>query len=205
MLSWPTGVWAMSKSREPVETRLTGGRDRTTPEANRLHIGAGDENPADAVTIDKVDWGHTDYVHDIRERWPFADGVFTEIVANHVLEHLGDPVPVFREAARTLQDGGRFIVRVPVGVDAIADPTHESRWTWRSPEFYSTAAEPWQPGAVAGLPFTVADRELSMWTHWGGTLSAAVIDWYADQDPVVAQDIPGCSGELTAVFRRVER
>jgi ubiquinone/menaquinone biosynthesis C-methylase UbiE len=44
---------------------------------------------------------------------PFRDGSFDIVTANMVLEHLEDPLPVFREIARVLVSGGRFIFLTP--------------------------------------------------------------------------------------------
>jgi SAM-dependent methyltransferase len=47
------------------------------------------------------------------EALPFADQTFDLVTANMVLEHLPSPVPVFREVARVLRDGGRFVFLTP--------------------------------------------------------------------------------------------
>lgn len=43
----------------------------------------------------------------------FPDGCFDLVLACNVLEHLADPVQVFREVARVLRPGGRFLVKTP--------------------------------------------------------------------------------------------
>ncbi len=47
------------------------------------------------------------------EELPWPDGHFDLVVADNVLEHLVDPVTVFREVARVLRPGGRFLVKTP--------------------------------------------------------------------------------------------
>jgi SAM-dependent methyltransferase len=44
---------------------------------------------------------------------PYRSGSFSTVFSNSVLEHIPDPIPVVREAARVLEDGGRFIFTVP--------------------------------------------------------------------------------------------
>lgn len=44
---------------------------------------------------------------------PFPDGSFDVVVADNVLEHLECPEIVFREVARVLGPGGRFLVKTP--------------------------------------------------------------------------------------------
>jgi SAM-dependent methyltransferase len=46
-------------------------------------------------------------------RLPYASGTFATILANSVLEHIANPVPVLEEMARTVQIGGRLIITVP--------------------------------------------------------------------------------------------
>ena len=47
------------------------------------------------------------------EAIPYEDGSFDVIFADNVLEHLADPLPVFREAARALNPGGVFLAKTP--------------------------------------------------------------------------------------------
>jgi SAM-dependent methyltransferase len=44
---------------------------------------------------------------------PFPDGVFDLVTANMVVEHLPDPLAQFREVARVLKPGGRFLFHTP--------------------------------------------------------------------------------------------
>jgi malonyl-CoA O-methyltransferase len=53
----------------------------------------------DAVTLQKLD---------VTEPWPFGANRFDAVVATLVLEHVEALGPVFREARRTLRDGGTF-------------------------------------------------------------------------------------------------
>ena len=44
---------------------------------------------------------------------PFADATFDWVLISEVLEHIPQPVPVVREAARVLRPGGRALLTVP--------------------------------------------------------------------------------------------
>lgn len=48
------------------------------------------------------------------ERQTFEDGTFDLVVTQDVLEHVFDPVAVFREVARTLRPGGAHIATTPM-------------------------------------------------------------------------------------------
>lgn len=67
------------------------------------------------------------------EAMPFPDGSFDLVFANNVLEHLEDPLAVFREVARVLRPGGFFLAKTPnrwhyVPIVAQATPYCFHRW-----------------------------------------------------------------------------
>ena len=47
------------------------------------------------------------------DRIPFSDGAFDLVIANHVLEHVGDEATSLREVHRVMARDGRWIVSVP--------------------------------------------------------------------------------------------
>ena len=49
----------------------------------------------------------------IGESIPYADASFDVVVSDNVLEHLDDPVSVFREVRRVLRPGGVFLAKTP--------------------------------------------------------------------------------------------
>lgn len=46
---------------------------------------------------------------------PYGDNCFDVVFANNVLEHLEEPLQVFREVARVLRPGGTFLFKTPNG------------------------------------------------------------------------------------------
>lgn len=44
---------------------------------------------------------------------PYDDATFDVVFSDNVLEHLADPVSVFREVARVLKPGGRYLFKTP--------------------------------------------------------------------------------------------
>jgi len=81
------------------------------PEANfkdRAHVCGLDPDPR--VT-------ENPYLHEAKigfgDDIPYADEQFDVVIANNVLEHLEDPLKVFREIRRVLKPGGCFIAKTP--------------------------------------------------------------------------------------------
>ncbi len=74
------------------------------------------------------------------------------VVANHVLEHMTDPVGLFGELARITVPGGLLWIEAPSELSALArasdDPTdHAFASFWDDP----THVRPWTPGALYRL------------------------------------------------------
>jgi hypothetical protein len=112
------------------------GRHRGT-----LNLGCGLRPLAGAHNHDRT--RHHDFVDtawdlDVRP-WPWADGAFAEVVAEDVLEHLGDVVGFMDECHRLLRPGGRLRLRVPHwrAENAWLDPTHRRGFHPRSFEFFT--------------------------------------------------------------------
>ena len=57
------------------------------------------------------------YLHEAKvglgEKIPWPDETFDIVIADNVLEHLDNPAQVFREIARVLKPGGRFLFKTP--------------------------------------------------------------------------------------------
>lgn len=76
-----------------------------------------------------------DTVHDLNcVPYPFEASSFTEIRANHVLEHVPDLMPVMEELWRICAPGALLHIRVPHYTGALAwrDPTHVRSFTSES-------------------------------------------------------------------------
>lgn len=98
---------------------------------------------------------------------PFADSSFDLVVSYDVCEHLEDPARVFRDVARVLRPGGRFLLKTPnrhhyVALAARLTPLWFHRWFNRLrgrpadrtfPTFYraNTASALKRLGLQAGL------------------------------------------------------
>jgi SAM-dependent methyltransferase len=84
------GSWVSHFARAPSKLTVLG--------MNQAEL---DENPQAAMTV----------VHDLNAdpRLPFGDGSFDDAVCCASVDYLIEPIAVFREVARVLRPGGRFV------------------------------------------------------------------------------------------------
>lgn len=80
----------------------------------RLNVGCGRFPKPGFWNVDWAPGEGVDQVADLSKfPFPFEDGQFDEIHADHVLEHLPDAFGTMRELHRVLAPGGRLEIRVP--------------------------------------------------------------------------------------------
>lgn len=143
----------------------------------------------------------TDVQFDATDRWPLTANSFDGVVFSHVLEHFDQDaiVHVFREAARVLRAAGWVEASVPLGVNAITDSDHETRWTYETPEQFSRPhRRAWDPE----LPFELVSRSLNVWL--GGPAAPATPLLQAASQKWPAWAAERCySGVLTARYRKL--
>ena len=93
----------------------------------KLDIGCSDKKQKGFIGLDNRYVEGVDIVHDIHEiPWPLPHNSCSEIRASHVLEHI-KPWKFFdivNEAWRICEPGGKFEIRVPVGLAFKVDPSH---------------------------------------------------------------------------------
>lgn len=97
----------------------------------RLNLGCGRNRLEGFVNIDRFAEARPDLLWDLeRTPWPIASGSVTEIMAVHVLEHLGQRTETFlaimQEIHRVLAPGGFLRIRAPHhrSEGYWGDPTH---------------------------------------------------------------------------------
>ena len=95
-------------------------------------MGCGANDPKDSAWIncDLYLLPNVDICLDLLKGFPIKTNSVGQILANHVLEHLVDPLPFFKEAWRVLVHGGQMILRLPHGATnaAYCDITHVRFW-----------------------------------------------------------------------------
>jgi predicted SAM-dependent methyltransferase len=83
--------------------------------ARKLHIG-GTEQAAGWEVLNALPAPYVDHLGNANDLSRFPDGVFSEIYASHILEHLdyaGEIQSALREWHRVLEPGGRVSISVP--------------------------------------------------------------------------------------------
>ena len=99
----------------------------------KLHIGSGWDIRPGFVNVDFIDHTGVDLVWDLNVMpWPFEDNRFSEVVANHTLEHLDNVLAAIAEIWRVSRNGATIHVRCPYNVSwlAVKDLTHKHRFCW---------------------------------------------------------------------------
>lgn len=100
------------------------------PDGRHLHIGCGFKHLEGFVNVDAMAACRPDRIADIEDIWPWADDSVAEIVAEHVLEHVGQTpaqfIAVLKEMYRVCRDGAaiRIVVPHPEHEVFAIDPTH---------------------------------------------------------------------------------
>jgi SAM-dependent methyltransferase len=89
-----------------------------------LHVGCGADLKADAINLDRTPYKGA-ICADVMAI-PFRDDTFDALEANHLIEHLDDPLGFMTELWRVARDGAALVLRMPHGAsdDAWEDPTH---------------------------------------------------------------------------------
>jgi len=93
----------------------------------RLNLGAGRKMHPGFINIDKQPLAETDVVWDLeRTPLPFETDSVSEVVCEHILEHIREFVPLMEEVHRVCKPGALVRVAVPYFryEGAFRDPTH---------------------------------------------------------------------------------
>lgn len=120
----------------------------------KLNLGCGLKLREGWVNVDTANLPGVDIHHNLDVApWPWDDKSVSEILAEHVFEHVFNPLTFMNEAWRVLEPGGLLCIVSPwyQHASAFTDPTHRrfcTNETWdywvegsvyRRPEVYGTA------------------------------------------------------------------
>ena len=79
----------------------------------KLQFGSGRDKKEGYVNCDVSKETNPDKIVDLEKPLPFKDNSVEEIIANHVLEHVKNLIPLFTEIHRICKDGALINIRVP--------------------------------------------------------------------------------------------
>ena len=112
----------------------------------KLNIGCGFNKLDGYLNVDQFPECAPDVLWNLEQTpWPFAESSVDELVAHHVLEHLGQETKVFfaiiKELYRLMRHGGvlRIIVPHPHHPTFLSDPTHVRAFTANTFEMMNRA------------------------------------------------------------------
>ena len=117
----------------------------------KLNLGSGKDWRKDCINADIQPEKKPDWVLDITQvpwgevidtrlgRFPVEKGMFTEIIANDVLEHIPDLVTAMTNCRDLLKRGGEMHIHVPydLSLGAWQDPTHVRAFNENSFLYYT--------------------------------------------------------------------
>lgn len=106
----------------------------------KLNIGCGRKIYQDFVNVDKQSLSGVDMMWNLEKTpLPFDDNSISEIVAEHVLEHITNFVPLMEELHRICRPGALIKICVPYFKyeGAFRDPTHVRFFSERSFDYFS--------------------------------------------------------------------
>jgi SAM-dependent methyltransferase len=168
----------------------------------KVDLGCGKYKLEGFTGVDSVQFGNVDVIHDLETMpYPFKDNSVDEIAARHVVEHLKDPRPLFRECWRILKPEGTLNVKVPhySGRALYSHPDHKYyNWGYSTPDFLQTESgsdlEWFNRQGEKRLGFKVVSKTLH-WTETCGIgnhhlrLRDRFINWLANLQPRLCERI----------------
>ena len=104
----------------------------------KLNIGSGKEKRIGYFTLDNSRLVNPDILADLEKELPIEDNTFTEIIGNHILEHIDNLNGLMKELNRISKKGAIIKIRVPfyLSVGAFMDPTHKRFFTPFTMDYY---------------------------------------------------------------------
>jgi SAM-dependent methyltransferase len=126
-------------------------------QSRRLNLGCGQFRKEGFLNVDEDPGVEADVLVDLdRFPYPFDDGRFELIEADHVLEHLAEPFAVMAELHRILEPGGILVIRVPHFSRAMTHADHKHGFDVTFPHYFDPGFK-----GYAGVPLTLERMRLT--------------------------------------------
>jgi SAM-dependent methyltransferase len=124
----------------------------------KLNLGCGEFKKDGYLNLDISSAVKPDVVHDLNVfPYPFQEGQFDLIEADHVLEHLENPFLVMKELHRISRNKASLIVRVPHFSRGFTHPEHKRGFDVTFPLYFQESFK----GGFQGVEFELKRLKLS--------------------------------------------
>ena len=92
----------------------------------KLHLGCGNDYKKGYINCDISSEVNPDKILNLEKKLPFKNNSVTEVLANHVFEHIQNFVPLMHELHRVCKKNAKIIIRTPFysAWGQFNDPTH---------------------------------------------------------------------------------
>ncbi|MBN2854210.1 methyltransferase domain-containing protein [Patescibacteria group bacterium] len=109
---------------------------------NKLNLGCGLKKLENYINVDNRALCEPDVLCDLNSfPYPFADNSFSEIILEHLLEHLNNPLEVLTELHRISQPDAQIIIKCPHFSTNWVHPGHKSAISVHLFDFFGVEAE----------------------------------------------------------------
>jgi SAM-dependent methyltransferase len=97
----------------------------------KLHLGCGNDYKTGYINCDISSEVKPDKIVDLEKKLPFKDNSVSEVLVNHVLEHIQNFIPLMQELHRICKKDAKIIIRTPFysAWGQFNDPTHTRFFT----------------------------------------------------------------------------
>jgi SAM-dependent methyltransferase len=166
-----------------------------SPLPTQLNLGCGAFKKPGFLNVDADERMSPDLLLDLNKHpFPFPDGHFTRIEADHVLEHLQDPFAVMRELHRICAPDGLVQIRVPHFSRGLTHADHKRGFDVAFPLYFQPDFKPGWTGSRFDLQrmrlrwYAQPYLKESVFPKFQcriGESMGAIIDWFANLNPWV--------------------
>lgn len=160
----------------------------------KLNLGCGEFKKEGYINVDVRDDVSADVVHDLNNTpYPFKDDEFNLVEADHLLEHLQNPLGVLRELHRIIKNEGIVIIRTPHFSRGFTHPDHKRGFDVTLPYYF----QPTFRGGYQGVEFRLEKMKLSWFAqkylkkqtvspvlYYGALVGGIVLDFFANLSPI---------------------